>query len=409
MRQWRIPTFYAIGSLIVALALPRVEYALLPDPSYGMSVASATAFMSAAASGIITFTAIIVSITFVIIQFSAIAYSPRLALWFVNRPQLYHALGIFIATFTFAMATLAWTDRYGSNFVPFLSTVVVLILLSASMIVFARLIQGVAQLQITEVLMLVGDMGREVLARQKSTSDHAGVATSQPPAWDAMERAPDRCRKLLHVGPPLSVRTIDADRLQSLATNYNGVIWLEISVGDTVLEGDTLLVASSAPPRIPESKLREAIDLGRDRTLEQDPRFSFRLLVDIALKALSPAINDPTTAVQALDQIEDLLRRLARQELSDLYRCDAHGRPCVLIPMPTWEDYLSLAFEEILQYSAASTQVSRRLRASLSNLGDIVTDPLRQTAVERFKHEIDALISPSVAARDDELPAQRRP
>ena len=130
MNRWTIPTVYAGGSLAMALALPRLEYRYLPELAHGMSVASATAFLSAAASGIITFTAIVVSIAFVIIQFSAIAYSPRLALLFVNRPQLYHALGVFISTFTFAMATLAWTDRNGSGRVPFFSTLIVLALLA---------------------------------------------------------------------------------------------------------------------------------------------------------------------------------------------------------------------------------------------------------------------------------------
>src|SRR6478609_8671158 len=119
MNPWRIPTFYAAGSLAAALALPRLEQVLLPGVSHGMSVNTATAFLSATASGTITFAAIVISFAFVIIQFSAIAYSPRLALWFVNRPELYHTLGIFIATFTFTMTTLAWIDRNGSGTVPF--------------------------------------------------------------------------------------------------------------------------------------------------------------------------------------------------------------------------------------------------------------------------------------------------
>jgi uncharacterized membrane protein len=107
----------------------------------------------------------------------------------------------------------------------------------------------------------------------------------------------------------------------------------------------------------------QAIELATERTFEQDPKFAIRLLVDIAIKALSPAINDPTTAVQAIDQIEDLLVRLGRRELDVGYGRGPSGAVRVIVPMPTWEDYLTLSFDEIRQFGASSVQVMRRLRS----------------------------------------------
>jgi uncharacterized membrane protein len=95
---------------------------------------------------------------------------------------------------------------------------------------------------------------------------------------------------------------------------------------------------------------------------------AIRLLVDIAIRALSPAVNDPTTAVQALDQIEDLLRRLGCRQLEAGYALDAAGKIRVIFPVPTWQDYLALAFDEIRQFGAASIQVDRRLRTALIGL-----------------------------------------
>jgi uncharacterized membrane protein len=396
MNRWTIPTVYAGGSLAVAMALPRLEYRYLPELSHGMSVASATAFLSAAASGIITFTAIVVSIAFVIIQFSAIAYSPRLALWFVNRPQLYHALGVFISTFTFAMATLAWTDRNGSGRVPFFSTLIVLALLAASMIIFARLVQEISQLQITEVLALIGNTGRVVVAAQRDGFKDAGIATlAAAEGPDGVPVTSPSAQALLHVGAPRSVTSLDARRLVELAIRFDCRLIVRSAVGDTVLEGDKILVVEGASQQLPEQALRKAIRLGRDRTLEQDPKFAIRILVDIAIKALSPAINDPTTAVQALDQIEDLLRRLGNKEIGSLWLCDSSGGRRIFVPMPTWEDYTNLAFDEIGQYGVTSIQVCRRLILLLDNLCNGLSDAARQSSVRRQRVQLETLIRDS--------------
>lgn len=388
MNPWRIPTFYAAGSLVAALVLPRIEQVLLPGLSHGMSVATATAFLSATASGIITFAAIVISFAFVIIQFSAIAYSPRLALWFVNRPQLYHTLGVFIATFTFTMTTLAWVDRNGSGTVPFLPTLIVLVLLAASMVIFANLVRGVAQLQITGVLSLLGDLGRKVVAKQEGLSMWPGVMRL-PLQGYGLPATDRQAQKLLHSGPPRSVRTIDAPHLVALATQYDCLIHLKRAVGDTVLHGDCLVVVEGAAKQIPPQDLRVALHLGRDRTLEQDPKFVIRLLVDIAIKALSPAINDPTTAVQALDQIEDLLRRLGQQELGSVWLGSADGRRRVFVQMPSWDDYLHLAFDEIRQCGVTSIQVMQRLATLLDSLSSVVADPDRHAAVEVVRQLLD--------------------
>ena len=108
---------------------------------------------------------------------------------------------------------------------------------------------------------------------------------------------------------------------------------------------------------LPEAALRRAVQLQRERTFEQDPKYALRLLVDIAIKALSPAINDPTTAVQALDHIEDLLRRLASRRLDVGQVQDGDGTLRLIFPTPTWGDFLMLAFDEIRFCGATSLQV----------------------------------------------------
>ncbi len=152
------------------------------------------------------------------------------------------------------------------------------------------------------------------------------------------------------------------------------------AVGDTVVENTLLLHVHGAKP-LSEKSLMQAIELATERTFEQDPKFPIRLLVDIAIKALSPAINDPTTAVQAIDQIEDLLGRLGRCELDIGYGRDVTGAVRVVVPMPTWEDYLTLSFDEIRQFGSSSIQVLRRLRSALTGVADALPSVDRTEAV----------------------------
>ena len=162
------------------------------------------------------------------------------------------------------------------------------------------------------------------------------------------------------------------------------VVSIECGVGETLVEDTVLLRVHGAAQKLPERALMRAVHLATSRTFEQDPKYAIRLLVDIAIRALSPAVNDPTTAVQALDQIEDLLRRLGRRQLDAGYARDATGTIRVTFPVPTWEDYLALSFDEIRQFGATSVQVVRRMRAALVGLGDTIVVKERRDAVLRY-------------------------
>ena len=113
--------FYVSGAVLGGLALLRIEQAYLSSYTLGVSVASAQALLSAAASGMMALTGIVFAMAFVMAQFSAIVYSPRLVLWFARDRMLFHALGAFTATFIYALFTLAWVDRGGSAKVPLFS------------------------------------------------------------------------------------------------------------------------------------------------------------------------------------------------------------------------------------------------------------------------------------------------
>jgi uncharacterized membrane protein len=209
---------------------------------------------------------------------------------------------------------------------------------------------------------------------------------------------------LHYSGEPRAIASFDIDALVREARAADAVIVMECAVGDALIEGAVLLRMYGGRP-VPEAHLRLAIGLARERTFEQDPKYPLRLLVDIAIKALSPAINDPTTAVQAIDQIEDLLRRLGRSALDAGCVYDEHGVIRLVFPTPTGEDYLTLAFDEIRQYGAGSVQVMRRLRAALLGLAGSVIEAERKELVQRYLQHLNVTVEHSVLDAEDRLMA----
>ncbi len=390
MQLWLIPTLYAAISVIGGVVLPRLESKYL-GISLDLSVSSAQAYLSAVSSGMMALTGIVFSIAFVLVQFNAVVYSPRLVIWFARDRLLFHSLGVFVATFIYSLSTLAWIDRAGAAAVPAFSCMFVAAMLGTSVLLLALLVQRLNNLQITQVLHAIGDIGREVIGAtyRPGSPLPRNIATRSP------RRLPGAAALTIrHVGRPRSVTSIDIEGLVEQARQSNGVIVVDCAVGDTVLEETSLLRLYGDRTGISEERLRGAIRMADQRTFEQDPKYALRLLVDIAIKALSPAINDPTTAVQAIDQIEDLLRRLAR---CDLETCEAHDRSGavrVVYQMPSWGDYLALAFDEIRQFGLSSIQVMRRLRAALAELADCVGSDRARLVTAYLKH-LDADIDRS--------------
>src|SRR6516225_12337723 len=160
---WLIPMLYTVASMTAGLILPRLEHAYFAGYTENISVGSALAFFSSVSSGMMALTGIVFAIAFVLVQFSALAYSPRLVIMFASSPTLFHTLGIFVATFLYSLAALVWTDRGGSGRVPLFSTLLVGILLIVSMTAFTLLVQSLNNLQIHNVLQAIGARGRSVI------------------------------------------------------------------------------------------------------------------------------------------------------------------------------------------------------------------------------------------------------
>jgi uncharacterized membrane protein len=139
-------------------------------------------------------------------------------------------------------------------------------------------------------------------------------------------------------------------------------------VGDFVAIDEPLFNLRGGAASLDDQALRANVAFGPERTMEQDPTFAYRIVVDLALKALSPAINDPTTAVLAIDQLHRLLRVVGMRRLRTDGILDKSGRLRVIVPTPNWADFVHLAFTEIRYCGSNNVQIVRRMRAMIENL-----------------------------------------
>jgi uncharacterized membrane protein len=250
------------------------------------------------------------------------------------------------------------------------------------MVMLIRLFNWLNDLTQSRVLHLLSDRGqREIEKLYRPLEAANGGAGRKPESAPAELGPPTQTR--VYEGPPLYIVGFDVVRLVGLARRHDATIRIPFSRGDAINDGMALVFVYGGDGALSEAALRTAIAIHPDRTLEDDPKYALRLLVDIAARALSPSVIDPTTAVHSLDHIEALLVRLGRSDLDVGRVRDASGALRFVYDATTWEEYLELGVAEIQQYGADSIQVERRLVALFELLRTRVP-PWRLDAIERL-------------------------
>jgi uncharacterized membrane protein len=224
-----------------------------------------------------------------------------------------------------------------------------------------------------------------------------------PGTFDAADDVPRLTVRSARAG---TIQAINAKGLANWARKHDCLVVFRRRVGDFVPTNGVLFeifgdVSGQALDSKDRRKLQAEIALGTERTVEQDPAFAIRVMVDIADKALSAAINDPTTAVQVLNQLEETLRLIGATQLGGPRSQDGGGhRRGVVIPVRTWEQYLALGVTEIREYGATSIQVMRRMRAMLLELLADVR-PEHRGAVEEELARLDLTVTSTFGSSPD--------
>jgi len=387
---WFVPAVYVLVALGLSVGLVRWDEA---DPvvlTREFNASSATSALSALGSGMIAFTGFVTSVVLLLVQFGTSEFSPRFVAWFRRDRTLKFALSTFSATFLFALVSTAQVGRGTETFVPSRTLIAALLLTLLSILMFLLLIDRTSNdLRVAHVVQVLDGDARKVFDAVYPASA-ADAATAQHTARALDGRTPVQTVSLGAVGQV--VVALDRTGLVDLAVRHDAVIQLVPAIGDHVPTGGTLLNVYGSR-QLPERRLRRAIVLGDERTIDDDPAFTIRMLVDVAIKALSPAVNDPTTAVQSLDRIEDLLRYASSKHLSTGTVTDRRGAVRFVYPTPTWEDLVELALEEIRAFGAGQYQVARRLRALLDDLIADLPEGRRPPLVEQGTLLDDAVAS----------------
>lgn len=374
---WILPVLGMVVALGAVRVLHWIETAMGWQSSFDPS--TTLTLLGTLASAMFTLIVFVCSALLITVQLASAQLTPRVIGLVLQNRFMKFSLTLFVFTFTFTLAALV---RIKGG-VPALTAHAAVYSCLASLGVFFYLVDRVcAALRPSGALRSVARLGREVIQdiypRRLSESQR-----TTPPPTKLPDGEPRATIRNLREGVVLA---FDVEGLVSLAQRADCVIEMVPQVGDFLAADQPLFHIFGDGPTPPAEALYQSVAVGAERTLRQDPAFVFRILVDIASKGLSPAINDPTTAVLAIDQIQPLLHHLAGRQLDTGCARDERGSVRLLYRTPDWEDFVFLAVTEIRQFGATSIQVARRLRAMLESLVQIL--PEERAAVLRLELEL---------------------
>ena len=349
-----------------------------------------------------TVIALVLGLTLLALQLSSTQYSPRLLRYFLRDRVNQVVLSVFVATFVYSTAGLYTVGVNGgqrTDDYPRLAVTFAIVLLFASLIVLVYFVHHISHsIQVDEVMVGVERTTLRVIERDLP-AEGLGEDLPGPPAW----------------AHPVAayasgyVQTIRPERLLAGALEHDLVCVLAATVGEHLVAGQPLawVWRGSADQPVPDaagSFVRDAVRMGYERTNEQDVAFGIRQLADIAAKALSPAVNDPYTAMQATEHLGVILAALAACPLGGQLLRDADGRVRAAVPGRDFATYLELATGQIRRYGSAEPRVVTTLLRMLDTLGPFCRDDERRSAVSA----VVSLVA-EAAARDIVQPADRTP
>ncbi len=356
---WVLPGLAALVALICGYAMSQIE--LTPDSFLARFAFQGTAddarnLLVAITSTVVTVIALVLGLTVVALQLSSTQFSPRLLRNFLRDRGTQLVLSVFIATFVYSAAGLFTVGLEGGERTEeyprlAISGAIILLFISLGMVVYFA-DHLVHSIQIDAITRQIDRNTRHALARL-----HPTLVTDHPP------RAPDWAVAITSSRTGY-IQTVHPELLLPVATRANATICLRVRVGAHVIQGTTLAWVWAQSPENPlpdrstfEAAVNNDVRIGFERTIEQDIAFGIRQLIDIASKALSPAINDPYTAVQAIDHLSVICADLARQPLGTNIFGDPSGRGTVVVPGNTFADYIFFITTQLGQFAASHLTV----------------------------------------------------
>ena len=367
---WALPSLAVVLALLAGSLLMLVEVS--PDSTFGHLLFQGTAddartLLISIASTMATVIALVLGLSVVALQLSSTQFSPRLLRNFLRDRHNQVVISVFVATFAYSTAglyTVGISQGTRTEDYARLAVTGALLLLFVSLVTLVYFLHHVAHsIQLDEIMSKVERTTLTVIERDLPP-DVTSAPLPDPPAWAVLVPA-------YRSG---YVQTMHPEVLRDVATGLDAAVQVVPMLGEHVIAESPLLWAwrssPEQPPPDPEAfavAAHDAIRVGFERTAEQDVAFGIRQLADIGVKALSPAINDPYTAIQAVEHIAVLLAALAQRPLGNQQLRDADGAVRVVVPGRDLVYYLDLATGQVRRYGAAEPRVIRALLRVLRN------------------------------------------
>jgi uncharacterized membrane protein len=390
---WPIPAAYLLCAVAFGIGVPRLDRAIGDAVPAEFGVGAAQSLLTAFATGLITVMGFIITVVIAGTTFSGTAVTPRIVREQRRNPKIHHVFGLLLFSVVYAFLVLNRVAPPGDpEYVPDLAVWIVTPLLVLDVLGLLVLVREMGHaLRLVEIIDKVHHRAEQVIERM--FPDELGTDGDD----SAIAGATDDPAQTIHNSTTSGVvASLDIEHLVAEAEHVDTTLVLACPIGGYRPLGAPLVHVADHRTNLDEQRIERAITLDDERTIDQDPIYALRLLVDIATRALSPAVNDPSTAVQALDRIESILRLLATRNLDAGTIRDSSGHVRLVVPLPRWEDYVSVSLTEIRQYGATSTQVARRLRALLNDLLHDVP-PSRRPVLEQERELLDETIDESYA------------
>ena len=398
---WVLPLLIVVTATLAGLFLPLVDSAFGEHLPYFFPGGpdGARSVLGSIAGAMISVTGLVFSITMVVVQLASSQFTPRVLGDFLQNRITQTTLGIFMASFTYSLAVLRSVRGQSgetSAFVPQISVSVALLLVLASVGLFLGFIHHTtSSIQVSVIVSQLGDTTCASVQRYfPESAETVAVRTGELP-WSAPSHAP---LVELEAHEHGHVVEIDLRGLAEWADDHDCVVELLHPVGAFVVEGaPAIRVWGGAASEGEEGRVRRAVVIQKDRSDLQDPAFGIRKLVDIAERALSPGINDPTTAVQVVDELHRVCRSLVQR--FDMPRVvSLHGDVRLVHRPQEVGELLDLAAEEILHYGQDSLQVPRRMLTMIADLRR-VSRPEHVVHLDRWERAATAALTATM--RDD--------
>ena len=360
---------------------------------FGLSMAGARTMLETIVTINLSFIVFTFGSLLVAIQVAGGQYTPRIiATTLLRDNAIRFTVGYFVFTLLFTLRALTrMSDEIVHQFNTFIAGALGLV----SLVVFLYLIDYAARL--LRPVSLVNRVGKSGIAVIQSVYPESTMPP-RPVESPGLPASPDRT--VVSAGTSGIVLALDLEGLVRQARHANGLIEFVPQVGDFMAADEPLFRLYGGAIAIDDRQLLASVALGSERTIEQDPTFAFRILVDIAIKALSPAINDPTTAVLAIDQLHVLLRHVGLRHVNREEVCDEAGKLRLVFRTPNWEDFVHLTCTEIRHCGTGSVQIMRRMRSMLENLMNTLP-PHRHAELRKQLDLLDRAIEGHYAFAED--------